>query len=267
MDYFDYLGWLFEGGGLELWQQLYQKELGLNVHVIPILYAGPQVLGWFNKPIRSLDDMKGLKWRIAGVPGEVWQEFGSSTVQIPGGEILPSAERGVIEGAEWVTPGEDRKMGFQDIWKYYGMPALGEYVTGGELLVNKDLWDSLPSEYQAMMKTAAMDSTIRSWILLNKLNAEAMKALREEDGVTIFRTPQSVLEGFLRTWDEKVGPKYANQNAFFKKVWDSQREYASKLVPARAYIEPDKIWLAQWYFPDGGWVGVNMDELGQRVPK
>jgi len=259
MDAIDFWGWYVYGGGLDLWQEFYDGVLGLKVVVVPVIYAGPQVLGWFKKPITSWEDMKGLKWRIAGIAGQVWQKAGSSTVQLPGGEILPAAERGVIDGAEWVTPGEDLKMGFHDVWKYYGMPALGEYVTIGEFLVNKDKWNGLPKDLQEIIRAATFETTWIHWLKLQRENATALKELQEKHGVKIFRTPTDVLQKYLDTWINEVAAGYIRDNPFFKRVWDSQKEYASWVVPARAFIEPDKLWLAKYFWPDGGKVGYDFN--------
>jgi hypothetical protein len=108
MDYIDAMGWMYEGGGLDLYNEFYQKELKLNVVVLPILPAGPQAFGWFKRPIKSLADFKGMKCRQTGMAAEVFQKMGMQTVNMPGGEIIPSAQRGVIDCAEWIG-GEERQ--------------------------------------------------------------------------------------------------------------------------------------------------------------
>jgi TRAP-type mannitol/chloroaromatic compound transport system substrate-binding protein len=115
MDFIDVMGWLFQGGGLELYNEFYQKELKLNVVVLPILPAGPQAFGWFSRPIRTVEDMKGMKCRQTGMAGEVWKALGFTVVNMPGGEIIPSAQRGVIDCAEWVGGLEDLRLGFQNV--------------------------------------------------------------------------------------------------------------------------------------------------------
>ena len=131
MDYIDFMGWLHHGGGLELYQEFYQKELKLNVIAIPILPSGPQAFGWFKKPIQTIEDMKGMKCRQTGVAGEVWQAMGFNVVNMPGGEIIPSAEHGVIDCAEWVGWVEDMRLGFQTVWKYHYSPGVHERTSGG----------------------------------------------------------------------------------------------------------------------------------------
>ncbi len=133
MDYTDAIGWLYHGGGLELYNEFYQKELKLNVVVFPILPSGPQAFGWFKKPIQTVEDLKGMKCRQTGMAGEVWQALGATVVNMPGGEILPAAQRGVIDCAEWVGGVEDLRFGFHNVWKYHYSPGLHENVTIGEL--------------------------------------------------------------------------------------------------------------------------------------
>ena len=123
MDYIDVMGWMYHGGGIELYNEFYQKELKLNVVVFPILPSGPQAFGWFKKPIQTVEDMKGMKCRQTGMAGEVWQALGFTVVNMPGGEIIPSAQRGVIDCAEWVGGIEDLRLGFHNVWKYHYTPG------------------------------------------------------------------------------------------------------------------------------------------------
>ena len=119
MDQIDFIGWLYEGGGLDLWWEFYQKELQLNLVVFPIASASPQALGWFKQPIRNLDDFKGMKCRQTGIVAEIYQRMGMQTVNLPGGEIIPAAQRGVIDCAEWVGGIEDLRLGLPQVWKYH----------------------------------------------------------------------------------------------------------------------------------------------------
>src|SRR5678815_384350 len=148
MDMIDALGWLQNGGGLELYQDFYQKELKLNVIPLPVLPSGPQAFGWFKRPIKNLADFKGMKCRQTGIAAEIWQRMGMTTVNMPGGEIIPSAQRGVIDCAEWVGGVEDLRLGFQNVWKYHYTPGMHEAVTIGEVLVNGDVWKSLSPQHQ-----------------------------------------------------------------------------------------------------------------------
>lgn len=247
MDFTDYLGWMYEGGGLQLYNEFYQDILKLKVVAYPILPAGPQSFGWFKKPISGWEDMKGMKMRIGGMAGEVFAKAGVNVVNIPGGEIIPAAERGVIDAAEWVTPGEDMKMGFHEIWKNYYLPGMHENTTVGELIVNKDVWDKLPEDLKAIVEAAINNTWVRwqSWFL--KYNSQALKDLQEKHNVVVRKTPDDVLIAFLKSWD-KIAEEEAAKDPFFKKVLDSQRAFASVVVPARRFMYPPYGFAADYYW-------------------
>jgi len=248
MDYIDYIGWMYEGGGLKLYNEFYQDILKLKVVVYPILTAGPQSFGWFKKPFKNMDELKGVKMRVGGMAGEIFEKAGVRVVNIPGGEIIPAAERGVIDAAEWVTPGEDMKMGFQDVWKNYYLPGMHENVTVGELLINKGIWDKFPPDFKAIVEGASMNTLMRWWVGFIKYNSQALKELQEKHKVNIMRTPDDVLNTQLKIWD-KIAQEEAAKDPFFKKVWDSQKEYAGLVVPARRFMFPPYDFAADYYWP------------------
>jgi TRAP-type mannitol/chloroaromatic compound transport system substrate-binding protein len=249
MDYHDYIGWMYEGGGIELYRELYQKVLKLKVEPIPTLPAGPQAFGWFKQPIKDFASFKGMKCRQTGIANDIWTMAGMRPVNMPGGEILPAAERGVIDCAEWVTPGEDMKMGFQDIWKYYYLPGMHENVTMGELIINLDTWNKLPEDLKAILEAACATTYIRWAVWFDQYNAKGMKELREKHGVKIMRTPDEINYKFLETWD-KLAAKIAAENPFFKRVLDSQRSYAGLVVPAKRFMYPSYNFAADYYWPE-----------------
>ena len=249
MDQRDYFGWMYEGGGIELYRELYQKELRLKVEPIPDMMSGPQAFGWFKKPFKNFDDFKGQKCRQTGIANEIWTKAGMRPVNMPGGEILPAAERGVIDCAEWVSAGEDMKMGFQDIWKYYYMPGMHESVTVAELIINTDVWKKIPKDLKAIVESACMETYYRWGVWFDKYNAEALIELREKHGVNIMRTPDEILYKFLKTWDE-LTVEISKKNPFFKKVLESQKKYASLLVPARRFMYPNYNFAADYYWPE-----------------
>ena len=249
MDFIDYMGWMYNGGGLELYNEFYQNVLKMNVVVFPILAAGPQAFGWFKKPINNLEDFKGMKCRETGMAAEVFKAMGMTTVNMPAGEILPAAERGVIDCAEWIGGEEDYRLGFHNIWKYYYSPGMHENTTVGELLINKDVWDKLPKEYQAMIEVAATEAFVRHWASFQRLNADAIKKMVEEHGVHILKTPDDILIEFLKTWD-KLAAEEAAKNPFFKKVLESQKSYASYVVPTKRFLFPPYEFAANYYWPE-----------------
>jgi TRAP-type mannitol/chloroaromatic compound transport system substrate-binding protein len=251
MDMIDAIGWMYHGGGIDLAQEFFQKELRLNVHWIPILPSGPQAFGWFKRPIKNLADFKGMKCRQTGMAAEVWQRMGMQTVNLPGGEIIPSAQRGVIDCAEWVGGVEDLRLGFHNVWKYHYTPGMHENVTIGEVLINGDVWKAMPPQHQEMMKTVAAETFLVWWSKWQRQNADAIRELQDKHGVRILRTPPDILTEFLKTWDT-IAAEEGQKNPFFKKVHDSQRTYASFVVPAKRFMFPPYSFAANYYWPEGG---------------
>lgn len=249
MDMLDYMGWIYDGGGMELYKQLYQVELKRNVVPIPLTSVANQVLGWFKNPVKSWEDLKGRKCRQTGLTAEVFSKAGMAPVNMPGGEIVPAGERGVIECGEWVGPGEDMKIGFQTVWKNYYMPSTHEPATVLELLINGDTWNKLTPDLQAIIVSTAWEATFRSQTQLNKLNAEALKELRDKHGVKIQRTPDDILKKILEAWDQ-IAKEEEAKNPFFKKVYDSQRAYAAEIVPARRFVYAPYNLGADHYWPE-----------------
>jgi TRAP-type mannitol/chloroaromatic compound transport system substrate-binding protein len=249
MDMLDYLGWIHEGGGLDLYQEFYQKELQRNIVVMPMTSAANQILGWFKKPVKNWDDLKGRKCRETGITAEVFAKSGMKTVNMPGGEIVPAGQRGVIECAELQGPANEMRIGFHTVWKYVYMPSTHEPADVLELMINGDVWKKLPVDLQEIVKTAAMEATLKSQLVTNKLNAQALVDLKEKHGVHIERTPPDILNKILEAWDQIASEEVA-KNPFFKKVYDSQREFASKVVPARRNVYAPYELGADYYWPE-----------------
>ncbi len=251
MDMIDALGWMHHGGGIDLAQEFFQKELKLNIWWYPILPSGPQAFGWFKRPIKNLADFKGMKCRETGMAAEVFQRMGMQTVNMPGGEIIPSAQRGVIDCAEWVGGVEDLRLGFHNVWKYHYTPGMHENVTIGEIVINMDVWKGLSPWHQEIVKSAANETFLIWWAKWQRQNADAIKELQEKHGVRILRTPPEILTEFLKTWDI-IAAEESQKNPFFKKVLESQRQYASLVVPAKRFMFPPYSFAANYYWPEGG---------------
>jgi TRAP-type mannitol/chloroaromatic compound transport system substrate-binding protein len=249
MDHIDFLGWIYEGGGLELWWEFYQKELKLNLVVFPILPASPQAMGWFKRPIKDLKDFQGMKCRQTGIVAEIFQRMGMQTVNLPGGEIIPSAQRGVIDCAEWVGGVEDLRLGLPQVWKYHYTPGMHESASIGEIMINSEVWASLPPQNQEAIRSAATETFVRWWAKWQRQNADAIEEMREKHGAQLLRTPPDVLIAFLKAWDE-IAKEESAKNPFFKKVLDSQRAYAAKVVPAKRFMFPPYSFAANYYWPE-----------------
>src|SRR5262247_2823873 len=158
MDHFDFLGWLQEGGGQALYDQFYRDILKLNVIGMPIGGASPQAFGRFKRPIKDLADFKGMKCRQTGIVAEIYQKMGMQTVNMPGGEIVPSAQRGVIDCAEWVGGIEDLRLGLPQVWKYHYTPGMHESASIGELIINEEVFNSLPAQQHDANRTATTET-------------------------------------------------------------------------------------------------------------
>jgi TRAP-type mannitol/chloroaromatic compound transport system substrate-binding protein len=189
-----------------------------------------------------------MKCRQTGIVAEIFKRMGMSTVNMPGGEIAAAAQRGVIDCAEWVTPGEDLKLGLPQIYKYYYVPGMHEPTVVAELIINADVWKSLPAQQQEAIRSAATETYVRWWVWFQKQNAEALEEMRTKFGTQVLRTPPEVLTAFLKAWDELAAEESA-KNPVFKKVYDSQRAYASKVVPAKRFLNPPYSFAANHYWP------------------
>ncbi|MCC7486150.1 MAG: TRAP transporter substrate-binding protein [Burkholderiales bacterium] len=249
MDTLDFIGWVYEGGGLELWWEFYQKELKLNVISFPVASAGPQAFGWFKRPIRNLSDFKGMKCRQTGIVAEIFQRMGMQTVNMPGSEIIPSAQRGVIDCAEWVGGVDDLRLGLPQVWKYHYTPGMHEPSVVAELVVNAEVWKGLAAQQQEAIRSAATESFVRGWVKWQRQNADAMEEMRAKYGVQILRTPPDILIAFLKAWDE-IAKEEAAKNPFFRKVLESQRAYAARVVPAKRFMFPPYSFAANYYWPE-----------------
>jgi len=248
MDHMDYLGWMYVGGGLEMWRDFYQNELKLNVIVWPAHPSSPQALGWFKKPLRSVADFKGMKCRQTGLNAEVYAKLGQSVVNMPGGEIVPAAQRGVIDCAEWVGGVEDLRLGLHSVFKYHYTPGMHENNSIGEFGMNLDSWKSLSPTQQEVVGSALREAFITWLVRWQKQNADAIEELVKKHGVQIRRTPPDILLASLKAWDE-VARENSAKNPTFKKVYESQREYAAKVVPAKRYMFPPYSFAANYYWP------------------
>jgi TRAP-type mannitol/chloroaromatic compound transport system substrate-binding protein len=248
MDHMDFLGWMHEGGGMEMYWDFYQNTIKMNVVAFPVMPPSPQAFGWFKRPIKDLKDFKGMKCRQTGIVAEIFQRMGMSTVNMPGGEIAAAAQRGVIDCAEWVAPIEDLKLGLPQIYKYYYTPGMHETSVVAELIVNADVWKSLPAQQQEAIRSAATETYVRWWVKWQKQNADALEEMRTKFGTQILRTPPEILTAFLKAWDE-IAAEESAKNPVFKKVYDSQREWASRVVPAKRYIAPPYSFAANHYWP------------------
>jgi TRAP-type mannitol/chloroaromatic compound transport system substrate-binding protein len=248
MDGTDYWAWYYDGGGMALLDEFYRDVLKMNVVGFPVPTDYPQGMGWFKKPIKNLADLKGIKYRIYGIGAETYGRLGVSVVTLPGGEIVPALERGVIEGAEWINCEEDRKIGLHNVAKHYYTPGMHEPVTGGQIIINKNVWAKLTPDLQEIIKVASVYATVQRNFKLNRETAEACQALIK-GGTQMHRTPDEILINFLDEW-EKIQAEYAAKDPFYKKVIDSQKKYAELIVPFKMSWFPPYDFAGKYYWKD-----------------
>jgi TRAP-type mannitol/chloroaromatic compound transport system substrate-binding protein len=239
MDREEYISWLFAGGGLELYNELLQKELKMNVFVPVFTTSLPywEPLGWFKKPFNSLDDLRKMKFRTSGLGMEMMKTMGVSVVTLAGGEVIPALERGAVDGAEWAIPSHDILMGFHNVTKNYYMPDLRQPASYQEIIVNKAKWDALPKDLQAIVKWAGMAEIIRMTAYSVDQDSKAIEELEKKHGVVVRKTPADVLKAQVVAID-KVYEVESQKNPFFAKVLKSQKDFASRAVPHAQRIRP-----------------------------
>ena len=182
--------WMYHGGGIELWNELYAAH---GLVAMPMGNTGTQMTGWFRKPIEKVSDFDGLKMRIPGLAGKVYAQLGVAVRLLPGGEIFPALERGVIDAAEFVGPYQDRRMGLHKAAKNYYTTGWHEPTNVTELMINKKAWESLPKDLQAIVKAAAYACNVESHAWCEAVNADALTDLVTNQGVIARPLPNDVI--------------------------------------------------------------------------
>lgn len=248
MDNVDYVGWLFHGGGLELYRQIYTDALKMKVYVIPTDIIASEPLGWFKKPIKAVADLKGKKFRATGLTAEIYKEFGMSVITLPGGEIVSALDKGIIDGAEWMDPTMDKELGLMDVAKYYHAPGMHRHTGTLELIINRDTWDKLPADLKAVIEVAARENLLRSWLDLTSRNLKDLEVLKTKHKVNMVDVPKEIIIEILKAWD-KVAERYVAKDPFFAKVYASQKEWARKMVDYRRSFYAAYDIPADYYWP------------------
>ncbi|MBI2371159.1 MAG: TRAP transporter substrate-binding protein [Deltaproteobacteria bacterium] len=241
------LAWIHYGGGQELYNELLQQVLKFNV---VSFFHGPmptQPLGWFNKEIKGPGDLKGLRFRTVGLSASLYQGMGAAVKILPGGEIIPAMERGLLDAAEFNNTTSDKLLGFPDVRKICMVQSYHQPVEFLELLFNTAKYESLPKDLQAILRYAAMaQSADFTWKFYDRNSADMIE-MEQKRGVKFVVTPRSVLRAQLRTWD-KIIEDESKKNPFFAKVIKSQREWAARTVPWRQKIMVENNTAFEHYF-------------------
>jgi TRAP-type mannitol/chloroaromatic compound transport system substrate-binding protein len=222
------LAWHKYGGGKELLADIY-SSLNMNVVSFPYGPMPTEPLGWYKKPVQSPDDFKGLKFRTVGLGIEVYTAMGAAVNALPGSDIVPALDRGLIDAAEFNNPSSDKALGFQDVAKVYMMQSFHQSAETFEILFNKGKYDALPDNLKNVISGAVEAcSADMSWKACDRYSQDYI-SLQTDSNVKVYKTPDSVLEAQLKIWDEVIAKKAGEGNPWFQKVLDSQKAFAERV--------------------------------------
>jgi TRAP-type mannitol/chloroaromatic compound transport system substrate-binding protein len=241
------LAWFNQGGGKALYRELTQDIMGLKVYGFMGFPMPAQPFGWFKKPISKVSEVKGLKYRTVGLAADLMQKMGMSVAQLPGGEIVPAMERGVIDAFEFNNPSSDRRFGAQDVAKYYYLSSYHQASETFEFLFNKDFYDDLDDDLKAILEYGVEAvSTANTAFALDNYSKD-LDALIKDKGVDVQRTSTEILDAELKAWDQLIPD--LEKDAFIKKVLDSQRAWVDRVVFYELMNSPDYALAYNHYFP------------------
>lgn len=249
MDANNFLAWMAYGGGQALYDELVQNVL--NLDVVGFVY-GPmptQPLGWFKKPVQNAGQLKGLKYRTVGLSIDVFKAMGASVNALPGGEIVPAMDRGLLDAAEFNNASSDRLLGFPDVSKVCMLQSYHQPAEAFEILFNRKRYDALPTDMKSILKIAAeAASADMSWKAIHRYSQDYIE-MREKQGVRFFKTPDDILRAQMRAWTTVVDEK-RKENPFFAKVLDSQMAWARRTVTwsMDTLVDP-RIAYNHWFGP------------------
>ncbi|MEZ5729901.1 MAG: TRAP transporter substrate-binding protein [Burkholderiaceae bacterium] len=246
MDNFAWLSWFLNGGGKELYDQLW-KEMKVNVKGFMLQPVGPEALGWFKQPINSMEDFRKLRFRTPpGIPGQIYKDIGVASVAMGGGDILPALEKGVIDAAEWCCPKPDMTFGFQKVLKHYYLQGLHQVVVNADIYLNGDVWKKLSPGQQKAIEVSANASLMKAVAYRISENGKALKELTEKHGVQLHDTPAEYFKAYGDA-AQKSFEANAAKNPFFKKVWESQKAFAEYAIPFWAGAQKSNAGLGAAY--------------------
>jgi TRAP-type mannitol/chloroaromatic compound transport system substrate-binding protein len=228
MDAFQTLSWIYRGGGLALYHELLDK-LALNYVGFFAMPMPTQPLGWFKKPITNARQLKGLKYRTVGLAADLFQQMGAKVTQLPGGEIVPALERGVIDAFEFNNPTSDSRFGAQDVIKNYELGSFHQAMEFFEIIINKKKWNAMSKDLQAIWQYSVEAASQSNYWTAMANYPKDLRKLIDKDKVNVLRTPKSVFQAQLEAWDI-LTKRLSDADPFFKRVVESQRAWAKDVV-------------------------------------
>ncbi len=227
MDANQLLSWHKYGGGKDLLAKLY-ASIGANVVSFPYGPMPTQPLGWFKKPITKVQDMKGLKFRTVGISIDVFTAMGAAVNALPGGEIVPAMDRGLLDAAEFNNASSDRLLGFPDVSKVCMLQSFHQNAEQFEIMFNKTKFDALSAKMKSIIENAVeAASSDMSWKAVHRYSQDYIE-MQEKQGVKFYKTPDAVLQSQLNGYDAAAAKR--KDNALFLEIQESQRKFAERAV-------------------------------------
>jgi TRAP-type mannitol/chloroaromatic compound transport system substrate-binding protein len=222
------IAWFYQGGGQALYDDLVQKTLGLNVVGFLVFPMPTQPFGWFKNPVKDAAGLRGLKYRTVGLAADLFQAMGARVTQLPGGEIVPALEKGVIDAFEFNNPTSDMRFGAQDVIKNYMMGSYHQASESFEIVFNKKKYDALPADLKAILRTGveAVNSA-NFWLAMENYSRD-LQILKDKHKVNVLRTPDSIMLEQLKAWDKLTAE--LSKDPINKKIIDSQRAWFQRVV-------------------------------------
>ncbi len=240
-------GWFYKGGGEEFYRELTQDILGLNVVGFFGMPMPAQPFGWFKQPVTTVADLQGFKYRTVGLAADLMQKLGMSVAQLPGGEIVPAMERGVIDAYEFNNPSSDLRFGSADVAKNYFLGSYHQASEAFEFVFNKDFWDDLEPDIQAILKHGVEASaSANSYSAMNDYSTDLLR-LKDEMGVTLHRTSSEILQAQIEAWDQLITELETDD--FNKRIMESQKAWVERVVYYQMMNQPDLRLTYEHYFP------------------
>jgi TRAP-type mannitol/chloroaromatic compound transport system substrate-binding protein len=241
------LSWFYQGGGIDFYNELTQNILGLNVQGYLGFPMFAQPLGWFKNEVNTVADLAGLKYRTVGLAADLMQGIGMSVAQLPGGEIVPAMERGVIDAFEFNNPSSDMRFGAQDVAKNYYLSSYHQASESFEFIFNRDFMSDLAPDLQAILKYAVeAASTSNTALAMDNYSADLQKLIND-NGVTVHRTSKEILDAEIQGWDKLIPDLESDE--FMKRVLDSQRAWVERVSYYELMNAPDFGLAYEHYFP------------------
>jgi TRAP-type mannitol/chloroaromatic compound transport system substrate-binding protein len=241
------LGWFYQGGGADLYRELTQDILSLNVVGFMGFPMPAQPFGWFKNEVNTVADIQGFKYRTVGLAADLLQAMGMSVAQLPGGEIVPAMERGVIDAFEFNNPSSDLRFGAPDVAKNYYLSSYHQASESFEFCFNRDFYEDLEPDLQAILKYGVEAASTSNTALAMENYSSDLRKLQDELGVTVHRTSSEILAAQIQAWDKLIAELEADP--FSKKVMDSQRAWVEKVGYYELMNAPDLKLAYEHYFP------------------